>query len=126
MQITKKIEEKIIDLKKYTDVKNDKLSEVIRFFQEEMRELENLGFPKSQQIKIFSVAFGRDIKRSTYIALFEKYITNKTEEKKEVSATSDVTTPVADREVKKPTLNMPKRKEKKNLDDDVDMSEFID
>lgn len=75
MKVIEEIEEKIIRMKKYVDVKNDKLSKVIKYFQDEIRELErSKKFSKRDQIETLSKAFEREIKYTTYIDLFNRYV----------------------------------------------------
>ncbi len=61
----------------FIDFKNEKLSNVIIYFQDEMRWLDDNGFPKTEQVKIFSKLLGREIKYITYVKLFERLITAK-------------------------------------------------
>ncbi len=103
MKILKALEAKIEEIQKYVDVKNDKFSKVMKFFQDEMYDLDNAGFTKTEQVEIFSTAFDRkDIKYITYVSLFNRYIRSESstpieeqkeqkiespsEEKKEVSS----------------------------------------
>ncbi len=110
MKVIEKIEKKIIDLQKYVDAKNDKLSTVIKYFQEEIRELEESGFSKKEQIKILSLAFDRSIKYTTYIDLYKKYVNTKVEQKVESSDFENNSTKEAQPEV----TNEPKKEQKKN------------
>jgi uncharacterized Fe-S cluster-containing MiaB family protein len=78
MKVIEKIENKIIQLEKYVDVKNDKLSTVLKYFHDEIKELEvDYGFTKKEQLSALEKAFSRKIKYTTYVDHFKKYISTK-------------------------------------------------
>jgi hypothetical protein len=72
MTIIENLEKNIKNLEKYVDVKKDKLSEVFKFFYDDMLALDMSFFAKTEQVRIFEKAFGRDIVYITYVSIFNR------------------------------------------------------
>jgi len=72
MTIIENLEKNIKNLEKYVDVKQDKLSEVFKFFYDDMLALDMSFFAKTEQARIFEKAFGREIIYITYVSIFNR------------------------------------------------------
>lgn len=90
MEIIERIKNKVANSDyDFIDFKNEKLSNVLVYFQDEMKWMDDNNFAKTEQVKIFSKFLDREIKYITYVKLFERLIvakkTSPIEEKKEES-----------------------------------------
>ena len=72
MHIIDNLEKNIQNFEKYVDVKRDKLSEVLKFFYDDMLAFDRSVFAKTEQVRIFEKALGRDIKYITYVSIFNR------------------------------------------------------
>ncbi len=81
MTIIKNLENNIKKMEKYVDIKKDKLSEVLKFFHNDMIAFDMSYFAKTEQVRIFEKAFDREIKYITYVSIFNRLSKDKSSTK---------------------------------------------
>lgn len=83
IQIVKKEIEHIID------VEDDKLYFVLKFFQFEISEMDDINLTKQEQSSLLSKVLNRQIPYQTYVSFYRKYIEGKKRIRKKIDVIAD-------------------------------------